>query len=196
MIYYQKFSKIYYKNYYFKKLSVILTVVTPLGRNYSFTFNASLMSLDSIDIAILKILQKNALAKIKDISAQVNLSMSPTHDRIKRLELEGYIQGYVGILDRKKIDLGLIVHCHVTLDKQTTNNFSEFEQIISQYPEVISCSLVSGNFDYFLKLVTKDVESYNKFYQEKLAVLPMVAHINSLFVMDEIKTTTELPLYL
>ncbi len=194
MIYYQKFSKIYYKNYYFKKLSVILTVVTPLGRNYSFTFNASLMSLDSIDIAILKILQKNALAKIKDISAQVNLSMSPTHDRIKRLELEGYIQGYVGILDRKKIDLGLIVHCHVTLDKQTTNNFSEFEQIISQYPEVISCSLVSGNFDYFLKLVTKDVESYNKFYQEKLAVLPMVAHINSLFVMDEIKTTTELPL--
>jgi Lrp/AsnC family transcriptional regulator, leucine-responsive regulatory protein len=171
-----------------------LTAVLPLGRNYSFTFNASLMSLDSIDIAILKILQKNALAKIKDISAQVNLSMSPTHDRIKRLELEGYIQGYVGILDRKKIDLGLIVHCHVTLDKQTTNNFSEFEQIISQYPEVISCSLVSGNFDYFLKLVTKDVESYNKFYQEKLAVLPMVAHINSLFVMDEIKTTTELPL--
>ena len=57
------------------------------------------MSLDPIDIAILRILQKNALAKIKDISAQVNLSMSPTHDRIKRLELEGYIQGYVGILD-------------------------------------------------------------------------------------------------
>jgi len=175
-------------------LSVILTAVLPLGRIYSFTLNATPMSLDSIDIAILKILQKNALAKIKEISAQVNLSMSPTHDRIKRLELEGYIQGYVGILDRKKIDLGLIVHCHVTLDKQTTNNFSEFEQIIAQYPEVISCSLVSGNFDYFLKLVTKDVESYNKFYQEKLALLPMVAHINSLFVMDEIKTTTELPL--
>ena len=166
----------------------------PLGRIYSFTLNTTPMSLDSIDIAILKILQKNALAKIKDISAQVNLSMSPTHDRIKRLELEGYIQGYVGILDRKKINLGLIVHCHVTLDKQTTNNFSEFEQIIAQYPEVISCSLVSGNFDYFLKLVTKDVETYNKFYQEKLAILPMVAHINSLFVMDEIKTTTELPL--
>ena len=194
MIKCQIFSKIYYKNSYIKELSVILTAVLPLGRIYSFTMKAAPMSLDSIDIAILKILQKNALAKIKDISAQVNLSMSPTHDRIKRLELEGYIQEYVGILDRKKIELGLIVHCHVTLDKQTTNNFSEFEQIIAQYPEVISCSLVSGNFDYFLKLVTKDVETYNKFYQEKLAVLPMVAHINSLFVMDEIKTTTELPL--
>jgi Lrp/AsnC family transcriptional regulator len=147
-----------------------------------------------MDTAILGILQKNGLAKIKDISAAINLSMSPTHDRIKRLEQEGYIQNYVALLDRKKIELGLIVHCQVTLDKQTRNNFSEFEQVILKFPEVISCSLVSGNFDYYLKLVTKDVETYNKFYQEKLAVLPMVAHINSLFVMDEIKTTTELPL--
>jgi Lrp/AsnC family transcriptional regulator len=152
------------------------------------------MSLDRMDTAILAILQKNGLAKIKDISAAINLSMSPTHDRIKRLEQEGYIQNYVALLDRKKIDLGLIVHCQVTLDKQTRNNFSEFEQIILKFPEVISCSLVSGNFDYYLKLVTKDVETYNKFYQEKLAVLPMVAHINSLFVMDEIKITTEFPL--
>jgi Lrp/AsnC family leucine-responsive transcriptional regulator len=152
------------------------------------------MSLDRMDTAILGILQKNGLAKIKDISAAINLSMSPTHDRIKRLEQEGYIQNYVALLDRKKIELGLIVHCQVTLDKQTRNNFSEFEQVILKFPEVISCSLVSGNFDYYLKLVTKDVETYNKFYQEKLAVLPMVAHINSLFVMDEIKTTTELPL--
>jgi Lrp/AsnC family leucine-responsive transcriptional regulator len=152
------------------------------------------MSLDRLDTAILGILQKNGLAKLKDISAAINLSMSPTHDRIKRLEQEGYIQNYVALLDRKKIELGLIVHCQVTLDKQTRNNFSEFEQVILKFPEVISCSLVSGNFDYYLKLVTKDVETYNKFYQEKLAVLPMVAHINSLFVMDEIKITTELPL--
>lgn len=88
----------------------------------------------------------------------------------------------------------MVVHCQVTLDKQTRSHFSEFEQAIAQFPEVIACSLVSGNFDYYLKLVTKDVETYNKFYQEKLAVMPMVAHISSLFVMDEIKTTTALPL--
>ncbi|MDE3235222.1 MAG: Lrp/AsnC family transcriptional regulator [Bacteroidota bacterium] len=150
--------------------------------------------LDITDITILRMLQENAQAKLKEISAEVNLSVSPTHDRIKRLENEKYILQYVALLDRKKIDLGLVVHCHVTLDKQTRNNFSEFEQAILQFPEVISCSLVSGNFDYYLKLVTKDVESYNKFYQEKLAVLPMVAHISSLFVMDEIKSTTALPL--
>jgi len=122
------------------------------------------MSLDPIDLAILGILQKNALATLKDISAEINLSVSPTHDRIKRLEADGVIANYVALINRKKIDLGMVVFCHVTLDKQT------------------------------LKVVTKDVETYNQFYQEKLAVLPMVAHINSLFVMDEIKTTTALPL--
>jgi Lrp/AsnC family transcriptional regulator len=162
--------------------------------NYSRNRNYFSMALDAIDQSILRILQKDALAKLKDISAEINLSLSPTHDRIKRLEQEGYILQYVALLDRKKIDLGLVVHCQVTLDKQTKSHFSEFEQTIAQFPEVIACSLVSGNFDYYLKLVTKDVETYNKFYQEKLAVLPMVAHISSLFVMDEIKTTTALPL--
>jgi Lrp/AsnC family transcriptional regulator len=100
----------------------------------------------------------------------------------------------VALINRKKIDLGMVVFCHVTLDKQTKNNFAEFEQIILKFDEVISCSLVSGSFDYYLKVVTKDVETYNKFYQEKLAVLPMVAHINSLFMMDEIKATTALPI--
>ena len=152
------------------------------------------MQLDNIDKAILRILQKDALAKLKDISNAINLSVSPTHDRIKRMESEGVIQNYVALIDRKKMELGMVVFCHVTLDKQTKNNFAEFEQTILQFDEVVSCSLVSGSFDYYLKVITKDVETYNKFYQEKLAVLPMVAHINSLFVMDEIKTTTSLPL--
>ena len=152
------------------------------------------MLLDNTDKSILRILQKDALAKLKDISNAINLSVSPTHDRIKRMETEGVIQNYVALIDRKKMELGMVVFCHVTLDKQTKNNFAEFEQTILQFDEVVSCSLVSGSFDYYLKVISKDVESYNKFYQEKLAVLPMVAHINSLFVMDEIKTTTALPL--
>jgi Lrp/AsnC family transcriptional regulator len=152
------------------------------------------MQLDQTDKSILRILQKDALATLKDISNSINLSVSPTHDRIKRMEGDGVIQKYVALIDRKKIELGMVVFCHVTLDKQTKNNFAEFEQTILQFDEVVSCSLVSGSFDYYLKVVSKDVETYNKFYQEKLAVLPMVAHINSLFVMDEIKTTTTLPI--
>ena len=88
------------------------------------------MNLDELDMAILRLLQSNALITIKEISAAINLSMSPIHDRIKRLEQEGIIQKYVTLLDRKKLDLGLVVHCQVTLDKQTRNNFSEFENTI------------------------------------------------------------------
>ena len=152
------------------------------------------LSLDSLDIKILKILQNNSQHTIKDIAEQINLSLSPTHDRIKRLEMDGFIKEYVGILNRKKLNLGLMVHCQVTLEKQNRSNFSQFEKLIKEFPEVISCHLVSGNFDYYLNVISEDVESYNRFYQEKLAILPSVAHISSLFVMDEIKSTTALPL--
>lgn len=151
-------------------------------------------TIDQIDLRLLKIIQANSQKTIKEIAEQVNLSLSPTHDRLKRLEMEGYIQGYVGILNRKKLNLGLMVHCQVTLEKQNRENFSSFEASIKEFPEVISCHLVSGNFDYYLNVLSADVESYNRFYQEKLAVLPSVAHISSLFVMDEIKSTTALPL--
>lgn len=151
-------------------------------------------TIDKIDLRLLKIIQANSQKTIKEIAEQVNLSLSPTHDRLKRLEMEGYIQGYVGILNRKKLNLGLMVHCQVTLEKQNRENFSSFEASIKEFPEVISCHLVSGNFDYYLNVLSADVESYNRFYQEKLAVLPSVAHISSLFVMDEIKSTTALPL--
>ena len=156
---------------------------------------ASKLNLDALDLKILKILQNNSQHTLKDIAEQLNLSLSPTHERIKRLEIDYYIKGYVGILNRKKLNLGLLVHCQVTLEKQNRTNFSAFEQSIKEFPEVISCHLVSGNFDYYLNVVSADVESYNQFYQEKLAILPSVAHISSLFVMDEIKTTSALPLF-
>lgn len=152
------------------------------------------LNLDSLDYKILKIIQSNSQITLKEIAAKVNLSLSPTHDRIRNMEHDGYIKGQVALLNRKKLNLGLLVHCQVTLEKQNRRNFKEFEEAIRQFPEVMSCHLVSGNFDYYLNVVSADVESYNRFYQEKLAVLPSVAHINSLFVMDEIKQTTELPI--
>ena len=150
--------------------------------------------LDATDIKILKMLQSNSAFTLKDISKDINLSLTPTHDRIKRLENDGYISKYVGLLDRKKIELGLIVYCQVTLDKQTNNHFAEFEKAISSLSEVMECNLVSGSFDYLLKLVSKDMDSYNLFYQQKLAALPSVAHISTLFVIQEIKSTTAFPL--
>ena len=88
----------------------------------------------------------------------------------------------------------MMVYCNITLDKQQKNHFEEFEQAIKQFPEVIECSVISGSFDYLLKVIVKDMNAYNEFYQKKLSDLQSVAHISSSFVMSEVKSTTVIPL--
>jgi DNA-binding Lrp family transcriptional regulator len=152
------------------------------------------MNLDASDIRILQLLQENAQFTIKEISQKINLSMTPTHDRIKRLEQEGVIDKYVTILNKKMLGNPMLVYCNITLDKQQKNHFEEFEQAIKQFPEVIECSVISGSFDYLLKVIVKDMSAYNEFYQKKLSDLQSVAHISSSFVMSEVKSTTVIPL--
>lgn len=152
------------------------------------------MALDTIDLRILQLLQENAQFTIKEISQKINLSMTPTHDRIKRLEQEEIIEKYVTILNKKKLGNPLVVYCSITLDKQQKNHFEEFEGAIKQFPEVIECSVISGSYDYLVKVIAKDMEAYNEFYQKKLSDLQSVAHISSSFVMSEVKNTTVLPL--
>ncbi|GAA4396660.1 Lrp/AsnC family transcriptional regulator [Nibrella viscosa] len=150
-------------------------------------------SLDKIDRAILALLQENAHLTIQEIGQRINLSKTPVHERIKRLEREGIIEKYVTLLNKKKLGNLLIVYCNVTLDKQTRDTFVEFDKAIAQLPEVMECNLVSGTFDYMLKIVVRDMESYNRFYQDKLSVIPGIYHISSFFVMDEIKNSTVIP---
>ncbi len=152
------------------------------------------MNLDASDIRILQLLQENAQFTLKEISQKINLSMTPTHDRIKRLEQEGVIDKYVTILNKKMLGNPMTVYCNITLDKQQKNHFEEFEEAIKQFPEVIECSVISGSFDYLLKVIVKDMSAYNEFYQKKLSDLQSVAHISSSFVMSEVKSTTVIPL--
>ncbi len=152
------------------------------------------MNLDASDIRILQLLQENAQFTIKEISQKINLSMTPTHDRIKRLEQEGVIYKYVTILNKKMLGNPMLVYCNISLDKQQKNHFEEFEEAIKQFPEVIECSVISGSFDYLLKVIVKDMSAYNEFYQKKLSDLQSVAHISSSFVMSEVKSTTVIPL--
>lgn len=150
--------------------------------------------LDQTDKKILGLLQQDAQLTMKEIASRINLSQTPVHDRIRKLEREGYIERYVCLLNRRRLQKSLMVYCHVTLDKQRKESFEEFNNAISGMSEVLECCVVSGNFDYFLKVVTDDVEAYHQFYQQKLSVLGSVQHISSYFVMSEVKSTTELPL--
>ncbi|MES2796331.1 MAG: Lrp/AsnC family transcriptional regulator [Bacteroidota bacterium] len=150
--------------------------------------------LDKTDFKILQLLQENSNYTIKEIAKATNLSITPIHERIKRLENEKIIEKYTAILNKKMIGKWLQVHCQVTLDKQTQQNFTEFEMAIRNFSEVVECSVVSGGFDYLLKVLVEDMDQYNLFYQSKLAVIESVAHINSFFVMKEVKNLVELPL--
>lgn len=152
------------------------------------------MILDETDKKILRLLQEDAHLTLKDIASKINLSLTPVHDRVKRLEKEGVIEKYVSILNRKKLGKNLTVYCQVTLVKQTHNISEGFNQSIMDMPEVLECDFVSGTFDYMLKVVLPDMESYHHFHQKKLSVLPEVSLINSFFIISEVKSTTVLPI--
>lgn len=152
------------------------------------------MALDEIDKKILRLLQENAHYTLKDIANKINLSLTPIHDRVKRLEKEGVIEKYVSILNKKKLGNNLTVYCQVTLTKQTYDTSEGFNHSIMNMPEVVECNYVSGNFDYMLKIIIPDMESYHHFHQKKLSVLPEVSLINTVFVISEVKSTTVLPI--
>lgn len=150
--------------------------------------------IDETDRKILRLIQENSQMTIKEISSAINLSMTPVHDRIKKLENEGVIEKYVTILNKKRIGKSLTVFCQVTLIKQTNDTSEEFNEAIRQLPEVLECNFVSGSFDYLLKIVVPDMESYHEFHQKKLSIIPSVSLIHSFFVMSEVKSTTVLNL--
>ncbi len=152
------------------------------------------MNLDETDKNILRLLQEDAHLTLKDIAKQINLSLTPVHDRVKRLEQEGIIEKYVAILNKKKMGKNLTVYCQVTLIKQTHDTAEGFNQLILDLPEVVECNFVSGSFDYMLKIVVPDMESFHQFHQLKLSVLPSISLIHSFFVMSEVKSTTVLPI--
>lgn len=152
------------------------------------------MILDETDKKILRLLQVDAHLTLKDISNKINLSLTPVHDRVKRLEKEGIIKKYVSILDKKKLGKNIMVYCQVTLVKQTFEVSEGFNQAIMEMPEVMECNFISGNFDYMLKIILPDMESYHHFHQKKLSVLPGVSLISSFFIISEVKSTTVLPI--
>jgi len=152
------------------------------------------IKIDEIDKKILMLLQHNSTLTYKEIAQKINLSLSPVHDRIKRLEQEGVVEKYVGILNKKMLGVGLTVFSQVTLIRQTREVSQIFDIAIKQLPEVVECNFVSGSFDYLLKIIVADMEAYHNFHQMKLSTIEGVSLINSFFVMSEVKSTTEIML--
>lgn len=152
------------------------------------------MLLDQTDRKILELLQEDATMSASDIAEQVGLSQSPCWRRINRLEKKGIIQRRVALLDRRALGLNVVVFAHIKLSAHGRKLLPQFENAIREFPEVMDCFTTTGQVDYILKVVTKDIESYERFFRNSLSQLPSVLEVNSTIALSNIKNTTALPL--
>lgn len=150
------------------------------------------ISLDSKDLAILRLLQKNARITVKEISDQMHLSTTPVHERIKRMESSGVIKQYVTLLDHAKVKKGLMVICYVSLKEHSKNAGVKFIETMQVLNEVIECYSISGEFDFMLKVMCEDMNAYYDFHVNKLSQIENMGHVQSVFVMGIIKQTHQL----
>ncbi len=150
--------------------------------------------LSHTDIKILQLLQENASLSTAEIAEKVGLSQSPCWRRISRLEQEGIIRKKVVVLDHTKLGMEVVVFVNVSLTAHGRQNLAAFEKEIRKYPEVLECYTVTGQMDYLLKIVTKDIQHYESFIRNKLMTLPMIREMHSTIAITEIKDTTQLPL--
>jgi Lrp/AsnC family leucine-responsive transcriptional regulator len=148
--------------------------------------------LDKKDMAILKLLQENARATVKEISEKIHLSTTPVHERIKRMEESGVIKQYATLVDQNKIDLNLMVICYVSLKEHSKNAGVKFIKTINELHEVIECYSISGEFDFMLKVVCKDMNAYYDFHVNKLSQQENMGNVQSVFVMGVIKETHQI----
>lgn len=150
--------------------------------------------LDRFEIKILRELQRDATQTTAQIAERVGLSVSPCWRRIDRLQREGFIRKQVAILDRRKVGLNAHVFAQVKLNAHGRANLDEFSAAIHGFPEVMDAYVLMGTTDFMLRIVTADIDAYERFFFDQLSKLPGVQEINSTVALSEIKSTTELPL--
>jgi Lrp/AsnC family transcriptional regulator len=150
--------------------------------------------LDATDLQILELLQADASVSAADVATRVGLSQSPCWRRIHRLEQDGYIAARVALLDRKRLGLRVLVFVQVKLVRGARTALAEFEAAVRSFPEVLECHMLMGETDFLLKVVTRDVDSYEKFLRDQLSCLPAVQEVQSSMALTNVKSTTCLPL--
>jgi Lrp/AsnC family leucine-responsive transcriptional regulator len=143
--------------------------------------------LDEKDKSILRLLQANAKMTVREIAAEVHLSTTPVHERIKRMEDEGVILRYTTLVDHAKVKKGLMAICYVSLKEHNKRSGGRFIKAINELPEVIECFIISGEFDFMLKVVSDTMDAYYDFHVNKLGQVENIGQVQSTFVMGVIK---------
>jgi len=142
--------------------------------------------LDQIDIFILRVLQQNGRISNADLAERIGLSPSACSRRLDMLEKAGVISGYYAQISHKALDYKMMVIVHISLSGQFAKTLSEFEAAVKRVPNVLVCYLMSGEYDYILRIACKDLEDYERIHRDWLSALPHVVKIVSSFALREI----------
>ena len=158
------------------------------------TDNFSSENLDIIDFELLRMLQKDAKLTVKEIAIRVNLSPTPVYERIKRLEKKGLIEKYIAIVNAEKVGKNLTVFCNIILKKHTKEIVNKFVMDIVSLKEVVECYNISGDYDFLLKIVIKDMKHYQYFVINELGSVENIGSAHSTFVIGVTKHNYAVPL--
>ncbi|MBP0718053.1 AsnC family transcriptional regulator [Burkholderia sp. MS389] len=154
--------------------------------------DASHVELDRTDKAILRALQKDASISNVALAAKVNLSAPACLRRVERLKSLGLIRGIVALLNAPALDAGMVVIIGVVLDRSTPESFAAFEKAAQNVSGCMECHVVTGEFDYFMMLRTRDSESFNRLHAEQLLYLPGVRQIRTFMVLKQVFSSTQI----
>jgi Lrp/AsnC family leucine-responsive transcriptional regulator len=150
--------------------------------------------IDEIDRKLLVALQEDARLTTEQLGSRAGLSASPCARRVRMLEAAGVIKGYVAVVDQAKVGLPISVFASIKLERQREEELDRFAGAVARWPEIVDCYLMTGQRDYLLRIVVKDLPAYEAFLKQKLTRLEGVASIESSFALGQVKQSTVLPM--
>jgi Lrp/AsnC family leucine-responsive transcriptional regulator len=152
------------------------------------------MLFDDIDKKLLTLLQSESKQTNKALSLKLGLSVTAVYERIKKLEASGVINKYVALVNKKKVNKGFVAFCHVKLLQHSQEYVVKFERDVAKLEEVLECYHISGDYDYLLKVLVKDMEAFREFMVKKLTRIDHIGSTHSMFMINEVKHTTRITL--
>jgi len=150
--------------------------------------------LDTIDKKLINLLQQDSKQTTKQLSLQLNLSVTAVYERVKKLENQKVIEKYVAIVNKDKIEKSFLVFCHIKLMQHSKEYLNTFEYEVLKLEEVSECFHVSGDYDYILKIYVKDMDAYRSFVVTKLTAIKHIGSTHSTFAIEQVKNTTAIQL--
>lgn len=152
------------------------------------------MLFDTTDKKLLQLLQTNSKQTNKALAHALDLSVTAVYERIKKLENSGIIGKYVALLNKKAVDKEFVAFCHVKLTQHSQDYVVKFEREVKKIEEVLECYHLSGDYDYLLKVIVKDMKAFREFMVEKLTKIDHIGSTHSMFMISEVKHTTAITL--